>query len=214
MQEEREARLASLRQDGCEVGEVFNDALARLPTEDHASLIEVFEFAKSLDYQHPGLAPTAYLAHPVRVMSLVVRLHRPYSFRATALALVHNALEVTSLTEREVSEQLGAEFASALSALTVNRADTSRESVARYYAVLNEAPEWVRVVKVLDKLDNLFVLGLNPDAGVRSQYLADVEEYVRPLAESSIPALVPYLDDLISDCRVQGEFELGLLDAR
>ena len=205
---EREARLASRRGGGGETATVFEAALVNVPSDNQLVLTEAFDFARGLNYTHPGLTPSAYLAHPVRVMDLVVRLFGNVNLQAAVLALLHNVYEVSRVTEVEVSERFGAEIAGAIAVLTVDRSDTSPESVARYYAQLEASPEWVRVVKVCDKLDNLFVLGLNPDDEVRARYLADVERYLRPLAEGCVPQVVPYLDDLVADCRERGAFSL------
>jgi hypothetical protein len=62
----------------------------------------------------------------------------------------------------------------------------------------------VRVIKILDKLDNLFVLCLNPSDEVRHQYLADIETFVLPMVASDLPALLPYITALVNDCRAVG----------
>ena len=59
----------------------------------------------------------------------------------------------------------------------------------------------MRQVKVLDKFDNLFLLGLNPSAAIRAAYLADIEHYVVPMAQEVLPDLVLYIGSLIDDCR-------------
>jgi hypothetical protein len=68
-------------------------------------------------------------------------------------------------------------------------------------------PLSARVVKIVDKLDNLFVLGLNPDASVRKKYLAEIEDFVLPMAAATLPRLITYMRDLVQDCRLTGFIE-------
>lgn len=199
--EERQRRLDSRAADGAESPAVFDAALAILPAEAQQRLRAAYAFAAAVDYHHPGLSPASYLAHPVRVVDLALRVTAPPDVQAGVLSLLHNLYEVSAIGPTVVAEHFGEAIADAISTLTVNREDPSRAYVERYYAGIAAAPAFVRVVKVLDKLDNLFLLHLNPDAAVKRQYLDDVAEFVVPLAQSCVPALVPYLEALVTECR-------------
>ena len=63
-----------------------------------------------------------------------------------------------------------------------------------------------RIVKIFDKLDNLFVLGLNSDAFTRDNYLAEIRVHILPMAERDLPSVFPYL------CKLTDESEsIGFL---
>jgi hypothetical protein len=53
------------------------------------------------------------------------------------------------------------------------------------------------VVKIIDKLDNLFMLGLNPDEAVRQRYLNEISHYVLPLVKQFLPQLANYFENLV-----------------
>ncbi len=208
--QERRRRLESRVANGAESPAEFDAALAPLPAPQQAELSRAYTFAAAADYHHPGLTPASYLAHPVRVMATALGIQEPSDQQAGILSLLHNMYEVSNVGQADVAAAFGAPMADAITVLTVDRTDTSRAYVEGYYARITSAPHFVRLVKVLDKFDNLFLLGLNPDAEVRSTYLSDVDTFVIPLARSLDPdiagPLVPYLNDLVSECRTTGAF--------
>lgn len=206
---ERQRRLASRRDEGRESAAEFAAALEPWRKMSLAQRVQdAYKFAAALDYHHPGLSPASYLAHPVRVAALALQLSGGPG-DAPVLALLHNIFEVTTVRPAAVAAKFGGSMVAAIEVLTVDRSMTSRDYTQRYYAAIAAAPSWVRMVKVLDKLDNMFLLCLNPDAGIRSRYLQDVEEFVVPLADRDAPPLVVYLQALIADCRA-----IGFLDGK
>ena len=53
--------------------------------------------------------------------------------------------------------------------------------ITNYFQRLNEGPCSAGLVMIFDKLDNLFVLGLNPDEKLRQMYIAHFEQYILPM---------------------------------
>jgi (p)ppGpp synthase/HD superfamily hydrolase len=188
-----------------EVEQLFSGMLAPFTGMALASRARAaFDFARQLDYSHPGLDTAAYLAHPVRVASLVLRTLHPADEQAVVLALLHNVFELSTVSRDEIARRFGGPIAVAITALTVDRSQKTREYTAGYYRALHAMPAYVRVVKILDKLDNLFVLCLNPDDGVRRAYLADIETFVLPMVGAELPQLLAYVTALVEDCRATG----------
>lgn len=202
---ERQMRLRARGIQDHEVEQLFSESLAPFAGTDlEARAREAFEFAKGIDYDHPGLSATAYLAHPVRVASLVLRIVRPVDEEATVLALLHNVFELSKVMPQAIGARFGAPISKAIETLTVDRSQTTHAYTTRYYTMLRAMPPYVRIVKVLDKMDNMFILGLNPNAAVRAQYLADIEEFVVPMVAADLPQLSTYFAELIEDCRRTG----------
>ena len=44
-------------------------------------------------------------------------------------------------------------------------------------------------IKVLDKFDNIFVIGLNPQEHIRIKYIKEVRKYIIPMTEIVLPEL-------------------------
>jgi (p)ppGpp synthase/HD superfamily hydrolase len=207
---ERQLRLRSLENEGAESESMLSAALAPFAGTALASRVRAaYEYAKTIEYEHAGLSPAAYLAHPVRVACMALQLVRPPDEDATVLALIHNVFEVSTVPEQEIARHFGDRFVHAMRTLTVDRCQTTRDYTVQYYRRVDTLPRWARVVKVLDKLDNLFILCLNPDDDVRTAYLADVEEFIVPMAAADLPHLVPYMRDLVANNRAVGFLETG-----
>jgi (p)ppGpp synthase/HD superfamily hydrolase len=115
---------------------------------------------------------------------------------------------VSDVSVDTLSETFGSGISDQIETLTVDRnVQWNKTYKAGYYVKLTAGPLSARVVKIVDKLDNLFVLGLNPDASVREKYLAEIEEFVLPMAEASLPSLTAYMRNLVQDCRATGFIE-------
>jgi (p)ppGpp synthase/HD superfamily hydrolase len=203
--EERSARLKSRADGGGEAAELFRAAVDRLAEVDtRARLEEAYDYAGSLAYHHPGLSAASYLAHPVRVAVMALQLDPDFEPDTGVIGLLHNVLEVSDATVHALRERFGDAVARAVSDLTVDRSRTDPASISEYYGRLNAGPRPPRVVKILDKLDNLFLLGLNPDDRVRASYLAELELHLLPMVAEELPDLTGYFGELIGDCRTTG----------
>lgn len=203
--DERRFRIASLRDHGKREPARFEACLTQtLPIPERRRIDEAYVYAKAIPYRHDGLDSSTYFAHPLRVAQLILRLIRPADSDAIVIGLLHNTLEVTQIPVDEIRRRFGETVANAVVVLTIDRSRSDAAYQEGYYARLQAAPRCVRIVKIVDKLDNLFTLCLNPDGVVRARYLEEIERYIVPMAEVEIPAIAPYLLDLIRDCRQTG----------
>lgn len=172
---------------------------------DHEAISKALDFAADMDYQHVGLSSASYLTHPLRVTEMILSLVPGAPVETMIIAMLHNVLEVGNVTEEELEQRFGTVVLQSLINLTVDRELQWDAAYKRsYYQRLSDGYHGARIVKVMDKLDNMFVLGLNPNKDIRRRYLEEIETYVLPMARHDIPSLAPYLTDLIDDCRRNG----------
>ncbi|MEM7525755.1 MAG: hypothetical protein AAF360_18770 [Pseudomonadota bacterium] len=161
--------------------------------------------ARSLDYGHPGLTKAAYLAHPLRVAQSYVADAPSACAAGVALALSHNVLETAGSAAAPVLDKLDQRFTGVrrwVEALTIDRARQSDQTyLARYYGAIAQAGAPANEVKVLDKIDNLYLLCSNPDAAVRAAYLREIEAFVAPLADQCLPNRTSDLRALVDEAR-------------
>ena len=75
----------------------------------------------------------------------------------------------------------------------------------KYYSGIYALSENARKVKVIDKFDNLFTLGLNPDAEVRSKYLDEIKMHIVPLVNQDLAYMSDYFSRLIINCEKTGK---------
>ena len=144
-------------------------------------------YVSTIDYVHPGLNSLAYLDHPLRVasMAMFLPLEKTVLLKSSILALAHNALETSTIGKSELQKNLGNEIADAVSLLTVDR-NNQYDSFYKdkYYEKISESSEFIRVVKVLDKLDNIFTLGMNSSKFAKDFYIFEIDKYVLPLCNN------------------------------
>ena len=58
----------------------------------------------------------------------------------------------------------------------------------------------------MDKLDNLFIIGLNPNKKIRIKYIDEIKEYILPMVKKNIPQIYNYYKLLIKDSYQKGYY--------
>lgn len=113
-----------------------------------------------------GTMPVPYVVHPVRVARILAEEWKQNQFPTMALGLLHDVLEdglPDKLQEHadEIERIAGPEVCKAVWTLTKPRlptpvpAETQDRRDSDYFHALRNAPEWVRLVKCADRVDNL-----------------------------------------------------------
>ena len=159
-----------------------------------------WDYALSLKYNHPGQSKEVYLAHPMRVSMLFLHTVHPMDTDGIVTAMLHNVKEVSEVQEDDLTSIVGAEIVKAISTLTVNRElQWDEDYKNKYYEEIMESPRFVHCVKILDKLDNLFLLCLNPSDDTREKYLDEIEKWVVPMTKKSLPEIFDYVRELVKE---------------
>lgn len=206
--QQRSIRIAQLRQP--EPEKLRNLLELKLAAAGISDAEHWIDFAFGIDYKHVGLSSPTYLMHPLRVAILNLESVEFPSKDGFVLALFHNILEVSTLTLPRLKELFGKTIAKSIETLTVDRTRQWDWSYKQsYYNGILQSEDSVGQVKIVDKLDNLYTLFLNPDAQIRDKYLAEVERWIIPMAEQLLPAVVNLLIDLTKETRNR---EYGAVD--
>jgi (p)ppGpp synthase/HD superfamily hydrolase len=182
-----------------------------LNTTDLAQVQKVYNFAICQHYGSRDI-DRYYVSHPIRVARFIAHWLDEHSSTAGGKctdtlisALLHSVLEKKILTPEELTSQYGAWVSNAAVTLTPNReALASSQGKREYYGRLARAPHAVQALKIFDKIDNLFILCINPNATIREEYLREVEKYLMPLAKKVTSEHVAYIQELIEDNRELG----------
>jgi (p)ppGpp synthase/HD superfamily hydrolase len=209
IQDERRLRLDFLKNNGEGARARFLAALQECHDESQREpILAAFDFACAIDYSHPGRTAEAYLAHPLRVAELVMLMVKPVRTLDTVIALLHNVLEVSDMPSADLGERFGEIVSRSIVALTVDRAKQwDPEYKRNYYRNLREGYAGACVAKAMDKLDNIFLLCLNPDTQIRTRYLDEIDRYVIPLTADFVPAAADYMRKLSADARIFGHLQ-------
>jgi (p)ppGpp synthase/HD superfamily hydrolase len=190
---------------------IWNVGLKKLDYNEQQYLINILSFASSLDYHHPGLTTKVYLAHPIRVAGMAILFSQKTEKKIIgAISLLHNVLEVSSITYEKLESEVGPVVGSSIKTLTVERGlQDNTDYLNNYYNAIASTSHSLSIVKIVDKLDNLFLLGLNPDDAVRKRYLNEINNYILPLVKQFLPGLTHYFEKL-----VEFNEENGLIDKK
>jgi (p)ppGpp synthase/HD superfamily hydrolase len=163
-------------------------------------LLKAFEFAKKIEYSHVGLSSEVYIAHPIRVASLALLFFKRNCIEAGIIGLLHNVFELSNINFQEISNLFGESIAIQIENLTVKRKLQWNPNYKKaYYDTINNGPIYTRVIKILDKLDNIFLLELNPDTDLKNKYLIEIETYILPMAKKDMPVIFSYLKSIIEE---------------
>ena len=159
----------------------------------------------TIKYKNISISKEAYVALISRVTMLTLRIKPNYSLQSIVPALIHNIYETSKLSDKELLKLFSKEALNTVKILTVNRKKQHREEYLNdYYKNIHRQPEWVGLIKILDKLDNMFTLCLNPDQKKRELYLLHINKFIMPLVEKITPEMVTYFKGLINDCETVG----------
>ena len=199
---EREIRLKDFRENGYTAKSRFEKKLKEEISEsDLAEITPYIDYAESLDYQHGELSNATYLSHVYRTAYLAIDLIHEINLDAIKLCLIHNVLEVAPQSSNKIATLFGKDIYEVLKALLVDRSNKTPEYKLEFYSRIILAGKNARMIKVLDKLDNMFLLCLNHDEQERTDYLNEIETHVLPLVKSDLPHLVEYFSKLTQDCK-------------
>ena len=150
-----------------------------------------------------------YIFHPVDVANEVIYysgLPIEELEPASVIALLHDTVEDTAVTEAQVREQFGDVIADGVAALTKDETEectsySKREETIMSLAKIQRAPRYVWTVKLADRVSNLKNFPAMWGREKVTAYLDESAMIARGLAESS-EGLHARLLSRIAECRV------------
>ena len=143
-----------------------------------------------------------YVNHPIRVAKLSLmwlNLIKEKNFDLIILALIHNALEKNIIPLETLRSEYSQWVYNSIITLTVNRSkENDPDYIKQYYYKLQKTDKYTQMLKVFDKLDNIYSLCLNPDDEIRSKYLQEIRDYIVPIINQHANILSGYFNELIN----------------
>ena len=179
------------------VNELWEKLTKTLNNEEVIQITSTKKFAESIKYTHSGLSPSEYFLHPLRVGSISGIANPAIRVMSSQIGLLHNVYEVTSIKSSEISKKFGNEVDYVISSLTVNRKLQSNLTyLTDYYGVIASLPNKLGIVKVIDKLDNIFSLNNTANSEIKEKYLQEITNFVIPLCDFVSPHLSKLLKNV------------------
>ena len=166
--------------------------------KNYKKIVLAYNFSKNLSYKHPGLDSNIYFYHPLRVCLLSTKIRQKLSSELMILCLLHNIFETTDIDSSIISKIFGKKITTQLNILTVNRASEFKKNYKKnYYENIKKANKNVIITKILDKLDNLYLVKMNRNLKVKKRYLKEIEDFLMPLIKGNLKNLYLYFENLI-----------------
>ena len=121
--------------------------------------------------------------HPIRVAYYLFFFKKKIDLNDLNLALFHNYFELKLKNNRIFNSSIDKKKKKDLKILKINRIKRwNKTYLKKYYSKLKSASDEAKLIKCIDKLDNLFNLKKNQDLQIKKIYLWEIKRYVLPLS--------------------------------
>jgi guanosine-3',5'-bis(diphosphate) 3'-pyrophosphohydrolase len=145
---------------------------------------------------------TPYIIHPLEVADHVARIGGVYDKDVLVAALLHDVLDGTTATEKEIGKLYGKNVASYVVEMTTTKGIPLKEQKKEQIrSAFHQTPS-VAIIKLSDKLSNLEALSKNPPSGWSrdriDQYFQWAQSVIENLPEANLP-LKKEVKHVISD---------------
>jgi (p)ppGpp synthase/HD superfamily hydrolase len=174
--------------------------LAKKSNNEHVlELNKLRNYIEKVQFTHLGFSQKDYFLHILRVASMAGIVNTDYRILSTKMGFLHNIYEVTNLDSSQISLEFGNEIKEILNILKIDRKLQNNYTYLEvYYEEIYKLPFNLGVVKVLDKLDNLYSLNDTATSEMKENYLLEIDTYVVPLCKKVAPQILPTLSDTIN----------------
>jgi (p)ppGpp synthase/HD superfamily hydrolase len=169
-----------------------------LSKSDISEISNVKYFAENLTYVHIGLDSSEYFLHPLRVGALAGLSSPQKKVLNATVGLLHNVYEVTSVSQIDIMKNFSASVSDAVLKLTINRElQLNNAYLEEYYSEINNLPFNLGMIKVLDKIDNLYTLESTATPVQKMKYMEEIRNFVVPLCDNVSPHLSETLKSIV-----------------
>lgn len=161
-------------------------------------ILEIFNFAKNLNHTDSGSSKNPYFSHLFRLTCMALLIKKKIDAKLVCLALLHNVIETGNLKRKDViKEKFGKEIFAEIKTLTVNRKiQWNKDYKDKYYRKINSGSKNLRIIKILDKFDNLFLLDSNTNTIIKKKYIKEIKKYILPMTKKTLPNIYKYYKEL------------------
>ena len=138
-----------------------------------------------------NLKKTPYIIHPIQVADHVARIGGVYDKDILIAALLHDVLDDTTATEKEIGKLYGKNVASYVAEMTTTKGISLKEQKKEQIrSAFHQTPS-VAIIKLSDKLSNLETLATNPPSNWSrdriDQYFQWAQSVIENLPEVNLP---------------------------
>jgi (p)ppGpp synthase/HD superfamily hydrolase len=178
--------------------ERFEKILKKFSPEDSARILKAYRFADERHKQQFRADGTPYIIHPVRLANILMNEWAERDANVVIAGLLHDVIEDTQTTIREVKEAFGDLSAKLIDGMTMWKGSESQEV---YLQRISRGSEKLRLIKCADALDNLRSWHECPkDIALKfPRWWRQTKDYVVPIAETTHTPAAKLLKQIVED---------------
>lgn len=175
----------------------FKTLPARFTRRDRIRIAQAYWLAKETHRRQNRRTGERYFEHCRRVAGILLQnCVKEITPNMLITALIHDCWEDGFIPQELVCKLFGTTVARALDTLsktTLAYDETSglvrktKKSNREYYRAIARSPEWVRRIKIADRIDNLRDIRSNAvwSEKKRQEYIRETKRYILPIAEKT-----------------------------
>ncbi len=154
--------------------------------ENDELILKAYKFSK---IKHTGQIRdegTPYFYHPYRVALVLIQELGLTDTNIICSALLHDVIEDSDCTDEDIRIMFNEEIAIMVNYLTKppkKQFNSSKKRHDYYFDRLLKAPDNVLLIKLADRLDNIFSIHLSPRKEKQKKYYDETCQYYLPLAK-------------------------------
>lgn len=130
----------------------FIDLIARFQADERQKMTGALEYARAKHEHQSRIGGAPYIVHPIRIANILLDEWRTDDADMIVAGLLHDIVEDTSTTVKELKQMFGNEVGSLVDGMTMWKGSETHEIYLRRVA---RGPEKLRLIKCADAVDNL-----------------------------------------------------------
>jgi len=156
-------------------------------------IFEALALAKRVHAPHLRDNNAPFIIHPMRVALMLAKLDNKTTSKVLVASLLHDTIEKSCLTDREIEQSFGSYVAKLVQSVT-RRQNTSsleekREAKRQMWQEIMRSSHEVRTIKTLEDLDNMICWKAIPEGSPARRkiprWLKEAQEMSLPLAHAT-----------------------------
>jgi (p)ppGpp synthase/HD superfamily hydrolase len=165
---------------------------------EQEAILRAYEMAKERHANLKRSSGALYIIHPVRIANIIMDEWNVRSTPLIAAALLHDVVEDTQTTIKEVKDIFGADIGKLVDGVTMWKGS---ESPDVYLKRVSRGPEQLRIIKCADTLDNLRSWKeCSPEIEEKfPRWWRQANDYVLPMARRTLKKAERQIRDIIDD---------------
>jgi (p)ppGpp synthase/HD superfamily hydrolase len=176
----------------------FDRSLKKFSETEQETLKRAFAFARTCHDKQVRKGGTPFIVHPVRIANIISTEWSMREASIVAAALLHDVVEDTQTTIREVKDAFGDEIGKLVDGMTMWPGSETPEV---YLKRVSRGPRELRIIKCADVLDNLRSW---PECGTDaaehlSRWWRQAHDFALPMAEDTVEAGAKRIREIIED---------------